>query len=166
MPNWCEGNMRIRGTKENIKKFLENEIVVIKPGEDFGSYIEVKPKMEESEYLLTIYYPIYQNKPYGDYYIRNTKRNFIFSPEIQIVWPEEEDETIVLIDHFSAAWSFKDQGWKEHAMKYNVDFRMFGYERGAEFSQVMTVSRTGKVDIKSQEYSDWYWDCPFPELGG
>ena len=73
MPNWCEGNLRIRGTKENIKNFLENEIVIIKPEEDFGSYIEVKPKMEESEYLLTIYYPIYQNKPYGDYYIKNTK---------------------------------------------------------------------------------------------
>ena len=51
-------------------------------------------------------------------------------------------------------------------MKYNVDFRMFGYERGGEFSQIMTVSRAGGIEIKSQEYSDWDWDCPFPDLGG
>lgn len=167
MPNWCEGNLRIRGTRENITKFLKNEIVVIKPGEDFGSYIEKKPKIREFEDSLIISYPGYQEGRYGDFYIRNTKRNFIYWPnEIGIIWPEDKDEIIAIIDHFRAAWSFKDQGWKEHAMKYNVDFRMFGYERRAEFSQVMTVSRTGKVDIKPKKYSDWYWDCPFPKLGG
>lgn len=167
MPNWCEGNLRIRGTKENIKKFLENEIVVIKKGEDFGSYIEEKPEIVESEDAYVISYPGYQEKRYGDFYIRNTKQNFIHWPdEIGILWPEDEDETIVFIKNFRAAWSFKDQGWKEHAMKYNVDFRMFGYERDGEFSQIMTVSRAGGINIETKRYSDWLWDCPFSNLGG
>ena len=28
MPNWCEGNIRLRGSAEAIKEFLKNELAV------------------------------------------------------------------------------------------------------------------------------------------
>jgi len=110
MPNWCEGNLRIRGTKENIKNFLKKEIVYVVPDKDeFDNYIEKTPNFEESKYSLTIY----DQNAKDCYYIRNTRRNFFFTNEIEVCWPDEEDdgEMIVVIRDYNVAWSFKDQGW-------------------------------------------------------
>lgn len=160
MPNWCEGNLRIRGTKENIKKFLENEIVYYANNTDN----EHKPVIEEDEYCMSLI----QYTGLESFYIRNTFRNFFFTNRIDIGWPDAdpEEEIVVVIDNFNSAWALRKDGWAEHAMKYNIDFRMFGFERGMEFSQVMTVLRDGTVEQETKQYDDWNWECPFPELGG
>ncbi len=165
MPNWCEGNLRIRGTKKNIENFLKNEIVyVVQDKNEFGNYIEKTPNFEEVEHYLTIY----DYNAHDAYYIRNTRRNFFFTNQIEIYWPDEEDngETIIVLDNYNVAWSFKEQGWAEHATRYNLDFRMFGFERGGQFSQIMTVARNGDLNIETKEYNDWNWECPFPNMGG
>ena len=30
MPNWCEGYLKIRGKKKDLKNFIENEIKLLK----------------------------------------------------------------------------------------------------------------------------------------
>lgn len=164
MPNWIEGNLRIRGTRKNIENFLKNEIVYVTHEKDnFDNYIEKKPNYEQESYYTTIYHPDARDC----YYIRNTRRNFLFTNQIEICWPDEEDADIVIVlKDYNVAWSFKDQGWKEHATRYNLDFRMFGFEQGMQFSQIMTVTRDGTANIETKEYDDWNWDCPFPNMGG
>lgn len=164
MPNWCEGNIRFRGTKENIKKFIENEIVyVVLRGEETQ---EVKPTKEENKYELILYPP--KGEMRDSFYFRNTRRNFIFSGSIEICWPDAEpdEEIVVCIDDFNSAWSLKEEGWVNHAKKYGIDIRMFGFERGMEFSQEMTITRHGNVETKTNKYQDWNWECPFPNMGG
>ena len=163
MANWCEGNMRLRGTKENIKKFLDNEIVYITGG--FDNYVENKPEKEETEYEYLLSLPA---GSYESFYIRNTYRNFFFTNQIEICWPDAEpdEEIVVCIDDFNSAWSLKEEGWADHAKKYGIDIRMFGFERGMEFSQVMTITRYGNVETRTTKYQDWYWECPFPNMGG
>lgn len=162
MPNWCEGNVRLRGTKENIKNFLDNEIVYVKRvGEE---YKEFKPFKEETESEYTLSLP---NEAFS-FYVRNTMRNFFFTNMIQFYWfdTEEYEEGIVVLENFNSAWSLKEQGWADHAKKYGIDIKIFGFERGMEFSQVMEITRHGNVETKTTEYSDWNWDCPCPDLGG
>lgn len=164
MPNWCEGNIRFRGTKENIKKFIENEIVyVVLHGEETQ---EVKPTKEENKYELILYPP--KGEMRDSFYFRNTHRNFIFSGTIEVCWPDEEEdkEIVVIIDNFNSAWGFNDKGWADHAKKYNIDIRMFGIEQGMQFSQIMTITRDGNVVNDVKHYDDWNWECPFPDMGG
>lgn len=164
MANWCEGNIRFRGTKENIKKFIENEIVYVILHEEEPQ--EVKPTKEENEYELILYPP--EGEMRDSFYFRNTHRNFIFSGSIEILWPDAEpnEEIVVCIDDFNAAWDFSETGWLGHAENYGIDIRMFGYERGMEFSRVMTITRDGNVDNNKIKYTNYQWDCPFPNLGG
>ena len=162
MANWCEGSLRIRGKKENIENFLKNEIVYTVY--ENNELVEKPATVEEHKNSMLIT----QDGKDDSFYIRGTYRNFFFTYQIEVYWPEhEEDEEIVInIDDFNVAWSFKEQGWPEHAEKYGIDFRMFGFEQGMEFSQVMTVTRDGSASIETKEYKNWLWECPFPNMGG
>lgn len=164
MPNWCEGNIRFRGTKKNIKNFLENELVCTVYHN--GEIKEVKPDVEQDEYEMYFYSTGGETR--DSFYFRNTKRNFIFSESIQFYWPEaeESEEIVVILDNFNAAWGFNEQGWIEHATKYNIDVRMVGFEQGMQFSETLTVTRDGKAVDDVKHYDDWNWECPFPNMGG
>lgn len=157
MPNWCEGNLRIRGKKENIRNFLKNELIC-------SDYNNPKPpEIEEDNSYIVLRHPTSDC-----FYINNTYRNFIFTNQIEAYFDnyEDDEDCIIIIDCFNSAWALRSDGWPDHAKKYNLDFRMFGYEQGMQFSQTMTVLSDGSVSEDTQEYGDWYWDCPFPNLGG
>ena len=171
MPNWCEGNIKIRGKKKNIKEFVENEIVCFvfsnteKDENGFGKYIEVKPKIDRDKWETTLCYP---SDKCHDFYIKNTHRNFFFTSMINIYWhgAEDEDEITICIDDFNSAWNLKEQGWVDHAKKYGIDIRLLGFDQGVQFSQRMTIYRDGRIENEVEQYDDWLWDCPFPNLGG
>lgn len=157
MPNWCEGNLRIRGKKNNIRNFLKNEIVCTNYEEDAKT-----PEIEEDDEYLVLH------STTNDFYINDTYRNFIFTNQIEAYFGDYEDDEdcIINIDYFNSAWALRSDGWPDHAKKYNLDFRMFGYEQGMQFSQVMTILNDGSVNTDTTNYNNWYWDCPFPNMGG
>lgn len=170
MPNWCEGNVRLRGTKENIKKFIENEIVytVLDRDSKEFAYKEVKPNIEHTDWETFLTPP---DSDCHDFYIRGTHRNFFFVSQLEICWPDAEpdEEIIICINDFNSAWSLKEQGWVEHARNYNIDIRLFGFEQGMEFSQILTIYKDGSIDEDVHEYNSyekWMWECPFPNMGG
>ena len=157
MPNWCEGSLRIRGNKDDIRNFVKNEIVC-------SDYNETKkPEIEESENYIVLRHPTRDC-----FYINDTYRNFFFTNQIEVDFDnyDEDEDCIVNIDSFNSAWALRSDGWVNHAEKYNLDFRMFGYEQGMQFSQIMTILRDGSVSEETQDYKDWMWDCPFPNMGG
>ena len=168
MPNWCEGNIRFRGKRKDIKDFLMNEIVVnsIK-GKDYG-IVESKPTIKDDGYQIVMTKP-----EHSWFYIRTTHRNF-FETKVLEIWlddePEEDKETIVCVDNFRAAWSFERcDAWKELAKKYNMDVKMVGFERGMIFSQIKTIYRDGTVKDETKEFhdwNDWMWNATLPNNGG
>ena len=168
MPNWCEGNIRFRGKREDVKRFLMNEIVEVTFSHDDGT-IESTPNIEDRGFELLIT----KAKEHSWFYINTTHRNF-FETDVIEIWlddePEDHKETIVCVGDFRAAWSFdKCDAWKEFAKKYNMDVKMVGYERGMLFSQIKTIYRDGiiKDEIKEFEnYNDWMWNATLPNNGG
>ena len=170
MPNWCEGNIRFRGKREDIKKFCLNEIVALayeKKG-DHCLTVEKKPTIEDQGYELLI-----TREDHEWLYIKTTHRNF-FETKVIEIWlddePEDDKETIVCVDNFRAAWSFdRCDAWKELAKKYNMDVKMVGFESGMEFSQIKTIYRDGTVKDEIKEYNDWndwMWNAILPNNGG
>lgn len=165
MPNWCEGNIRFRGKQENIKSFLMNEIVYCEMVDH--ETVEEKPMIKDDGYMVLI------SKPdHSWFYIRNTVRNFLDDDVLEI-WLDAEDsndEIIVCIDNFKAAWSFERcDAWKDFAEKYCMDVKLTGYEKGMLFSQTKTIFRDRTVKDEIKEYkdtADWMWNCPQPNNGG
>ena len=167
MPNWCEGNIRIKGKQKDIKRFLMSEIVCCKYEKDFTT-VELMPKVKDDDYSMTFEKPCESSW----FYFRNTARNFIES-ELFEVWCEAEnpeEEIIVCIDNFKAAWSFERcKAWKDFTKQYNIDVKMFGYDQGMMFSQIKTILRDGTEKEEVKEYAswqEWMWNCPQPNNGG
>ncbi len=167
MPNWCKGNIRFRGTYENIKRFLMNEIVACK-NENY-EVVEEKPIINEDECCLILSLPTEHHW----FYFKNTRRHFIDGDEPVEIWMDKDDEIggqlVVCIDRFKAAWSFQhDSAWIDFAKKYDMDVKMWGQERGMLFEQVKIILRDGTVkeEVKEYEPGRWDWDCPMPNYGG
>lgn len=169
MPNWCEGNIRFRGTYENIKRFLMNEIVACKYGTETGETIEEKPIIEDDDYRLIFTLPTERHW----FYFRNTRRHFIDGENPVEIWIDKDSaiggQLVVCVDRFKAAWSLQHhEAWLDIAKRYDIDVKMWGYERGMNFEQVKIILRDGTVkeEMKEYEWDRWAWECPMPNFGG
>ena len=166
MPNWAEGNLRIRGTNENIVEFLREELVwctydpkefpVIVEVDDYG-YVEIKKPQEllDNKKIL--------GEPY--LYIKDTRRNFVDIVN-DLYINLDNDTNTVIISGFRAAWNCHFEPYLEKAVKHNVDIKIVTYERGMEFHQIIEIVGGKLVRDECIEYSDFEWECEFPDMGG
>ena len=168
MPNWCEGNIRVRGTYDNIVNLFGENLVTVKYDGGQSTYIPAKVIREES------YTHIQMDKGEGfgwcDFYIKDTHRNFIDGTSFEI-WDETDGgEMVFVLDGFRSAWSFSNpvshEAYENMAKKYNVDIKLFGIEQGCRFMQEVAYYRDGAKEENVTEYEDWDWKCPFPRMGG
>ena len=164
MPNWCEGTLRIRGTMNSLKNFLENGVqpvtflgddkkaLQISLSED-GTCLEVRDGNGDF------------NLGGGSIWLKWTRRHFI-EPDYIEVYTEDVASPTVLAVPFKAAWAIDPEQLREISEHFKVDFRVFGIERGMEFCQNIEII-DGKITKEEEiQYEDWYWDCPFPNMGG
>lgn len=133
MANWVKGKLKIRGKPEDIKRWVEEclHCYFTKWFRD-GSYedelvddavvFEHDPKAREMR-LDTI----------EDAYIEGTKRNFVEKGVYGDSY--REDEKPILVVSMKAAWNVDETPYIEMSKKYNVDFRVYGYEMGLEFNR-------------------------------
>ena len=169
MPNWCEGNIRLRGKRNAILEFLKNELeytgyerLIEKPIigtlEIKDEYGEVTVRMPEDK----------RNLLFASIYIKGTRRNFIDDKDV-VVYMDNEDsdsEHTVCIDRIRAAWGFFAKPYLEKAKKYGIDIRIVAFERGMQFSQEIEIVDGEIVEDREIKYDDWTWECPMPNMGG
>ena len=148
MPNWAEGSLKLRGKCENIasalKEMLLNDTVTLE---------------EEWDGDLLVFN---NTAPYFD--INKTRRAFINQNQIE-VWLEEEF-CIVELDNFQQAWSAIPENYQEISSKFDVDIKIFTFERGMEFTQEIEISKGEIIKNVCYEYDDYQWEVPFSKLGG
>lgn len=169
MPNWIEGVLKVRGTRENIEKF-------VKEGIDYNDYKFEIAKNEEGKFEAIREIPVPRQceikiddydifvEKVEDLHIKGTRRMFVNANTIEGWWRQKENE-ILCID-VRQAWAFIADNLKQLSEKYNLDFCVFGTERGMEFCQFVEV--IGGEVVKDQEikFDDFEWECPDPRLGG
>lgn len=171
MPNWSEGNIRIRGNWKNIMEFLKNELVYVGSDIKTGDTIEFEPVVE-----LTSYGEVIVSKPkamedrkdslgWTCLYVKDTRRNFI--EEIGGVYLDQHKETTILfLDECRAAWGFQSEPYLEKARKHDVDIKIIAYECGMEFKQVIEIVDGEIVQDEDITYEDWDWEAEWPNMGG
>lgn len=157
MPNWIEGTLKLRGKREDIKRFFDE-------GLEASSWAD--PKDREDQVMD------YSGENYISYGLKNlpcikgTRRAFIQNQEIEM-----DDEEGVLCLDVKQAWGFScnesdlDQ-WKAISDEYNLDLKLFGVECGMQFTQEVIIIRGRSPIVNVTKYENWDWDCPFPRMGG
>jgi hypothetical protein len=154
MPNWICGDLKVRGTKENIKKFLIEGLI------STGS--KIRPEIIRDD---TWKFSIRSNTDY--FYIKDTRRSFIEKEEIHTYindWEDDEERVIVL--EYKSAWGIDVVGLVNLSKEFNIDFKILGFELGMEFNQDVEIIK-GEV-IKNEEitFDDYEWECIRPHIGG
>ena len=147
--------MKLRGKREDIIRFLDNEI------EPNSSGLECVEKVAEKDYAEYTFN--------HDPHVKGTRRMFFDNQTIYM----EDDDARVCID-VRQAWGFTpregkddEQVWLDFSEKYNIDIKLFGIESGFCFTQELIVLRGSKRVINNvKEYEDWFWECPLPNMGG
>ncbi len=160
MPNWCEGDLKIRGNFKNVAQWCRENINIYGFSLDNGSYLDknnpAKIEVSENEEEIKIIVP-------KTAYIEHTKRNFI---EEGTYWGFEYDGIIRLVLHIKAAWDFESKPYVEMSQKFGIDFSFYGFERGAEFNREVIIEN-GELKVNNDiTYDDYFWECPCPDLGG
>lgn len=168
MPNWCEGNMRLRGRPEAIIDFLKNEITCVahKPGS--FDVEERKPEVKDFYGDIVLKFPVEMDDMiFKKFYIKGTRRNFLKSGNDITVYVNDGAEiTTSYVPDFVAAWGILPEPYVEKSKKYGIDIKIFGFEKGMQFHQVVEVVNGELIRDEEITYDDWNWDCPMSDMGG
>lgn len=165
MPNWCRGVLKVRGSVENVSKFLLEGIdyndyqytpIISKDGTTTLEEIaipreKVKKEIDDQGVCITCTEGLY---------IKGTRRMFISSDDIDCYRTD-----LIFID-VEQAWCIEAKDLAKISSKYGVDLRIFATESGMEFCQEIEVIN-GEITIDREvPYSDFVWEAPDPRIGG
>lgn len=164
MPNWCKGTLKIRGKKEDIVNFLEMGTCFLN---SFLELKEINPEVKlNGEYVLEIK-NINKEKGMDSLYIRGTHRNFIDPIESEVyLYRRNEKESIIYFKNFKAAWKIDENGLRIISKAFNIDFKIYGFEKGSEFNQDIEIVKGEIVKNKIIKFNNYQWECTNPEIGG
>lgn len=146
MPNWCEGTLKVRGTLDNVRRFMEKGINWA------PSELVVKDYDDELEFSV---------RDTCWRWIKGTKRHFVVVDEDMYFI---EGHTLFL--HLNAAWCVSAEDLQTVCQTYGIDMKVEAYERGMEFGQIVEIVSGEIIRDEDIDYPDYEWDCPCPTLGG
>lgn len=115
MPNWCEGSLKVRGTKENLTRFILEGLHPV------GFLGEERERLSKNEYG-----DIDSNETC---WIENTRRGFVKGVEVYFS-EYEDDEIFVAVFDSKFAWGISADELLKTCEKYHVDMKIHGFERG------------------------------------
>lgn len=148
MPNWCEGWVKFRGTKENLMKFIQSEFNGSEPELDCD---ELMPNISDRYTFL------------------NSLRRAVIESDSDCedyICFDDNDIGIFAIK-IKNAWNVIGQGYDELAKKYKLDIKGKCYERGMEFIEEFEYNSNGdEILYKVHEFTNYQWECECPTLGG
>lgn len=163
MPNWVEGKLKIRGKPEDIKRWVEECLHCYTTnwlGD--GAHTELVKgavRFERDPDSEEMY--LYVDK---SAHIEGTRRNFVEKGEYVDLC--EEGKKSILVVSMKAAWNIEEQPYIEMSKKYNLDFRVYGYEMGMEFNKEIEIVEGEIATYRLIQFKDYKWECPDPKLGG
>ena len=167
MPNWAEGNIRLRGKRDNILSFLRSELIAV--DDNFGTARPISIKENRGGWSIILRKPsgtcnhLYFKGSDGQY-IMNLDSN---DAEIELSdGPNKNVDQIAVVEDFNGAWDVDRNIFQHYATTYKIDIRVFVWEQGMCWSTIGTFYRDGKIDSESKQYSNWLWDSPLPYYGG
>ena len=163
MPNWCEGNIKIRGKKKDVIEFLENEILKMYMINLFEERKAENIKMEHNGFSYV--YELEGDKNY--LYLKDSARCFVEQNIIEIyIYSDSNKAPTYLTLNIKQAWGIDEKLFEKLSKKYNLDFNIYASEKGMEFEQYITIIDGKITRNETKKYDDFYFEAINPELGG
>lgn len=145
MPNWCVGDLKVRGEIKNVTDFLTSCIEGCSADIDKYGTLEVENVRGKA--------------------INGARRVFIDNCDYVIEGIETPSGCIVVLP-ISAAWVLSPPEMMSLSKKFNVDFRFYGFEYGQEFNQELEIIKGDLTLDKCTNFDDYLWESPRPLAGG
>ena len=138
MPNWCVGTLRVRGTKENLTKFV---LEGLQPVTYIGEVLEAL-KMDDDNGRVKC----------SRCWIKGTRRGFILDLDVFTYdWNDEGKIAIGLEAEF--AWGISSEELLNSCKQYGVDMRIHAFECGMCFNQIIEyIVRLERENCGLKEY--------------
>ena len=144
MPNWCEGTFKVRGTLSDVERFVRENML--------DTIISITKSEGDLELELS-----------GEAYVKDSNRMFIY-PGYYYSFDKNGKNTLTL--QFKAAWRVYIDPFVKMSKDYNVDIKIYGFEKGSEFNQDIVIVNGEVIKNDIITFNDYQWECPFPDLGG
>ena len=144
MPNWVEGTFKVRGTLSDVERFVRENML--------DSIISITKSEGDLELELS-----------GEAYIKDSNRMFIY-PGYYYSFDKNGKNTLTL--QFKAAWQVYIDPFVKMSKDYDVDIKIYGFEKGSEFNQDIVIVNGEVIKNDIITFNDYQWECPFPDLGG
>lgn len=147
MANWCEGDLRIRGTVKQIREFMRLAV----DADDIKKYIETDTQL--NVYLKKV-----------STHIMGSQATFVMG-EICITANRPSERK-------SAALAYSARGDVEAnillalARESGVDIKLYAFERGQQFNRNIEIIGGKLVKDETIEFDDYDWECICPLIGG
>ena len=136
MPNWIEGTLKLRGKREDIKKFLDEGLVTVKD-------------------------QVFDNSKDG-YFVKDTRRAFI---ESNFLYTEKYEGTVCMNvkqawEFDVEDWAHISETYNLDLKLCGIECGM----QFCQVIAIHKPGKV--VKDKTIQYADWVWECPFPFMGG
>lgn len=170
MPNWIEGTIKVRGTKDDVLSFLNNKLKAYPLSislEDPEPLPHEKWGFEIDDTWAPDFYEVSWNAEYQPH-IDGSRRAFITGNHAYI--DTTFDEVIAVFD-IKQAWAFtpdetETERWEKLSRECNIDIRLYGLECGMQFGEEIEIIKGKTTMFNVFSYKDYNWECPFPLMGG
>lgn len=160
MPNWCTGDLKVRGRYKDIREFLSKEMMIL-GGSIFNRTYE-EPIIDEKCGISI-------DVGKQGMWFRNAYRSY-FENDIDIWIDEEEKESgnilTMNLGKLQTAWGTDTKALTVLSKQYNLDFKIYAYERGMEFNIDFEVHKGEVIKNNEIKFDDYTWECTNPEIGG
>lgn len=157
MPNWAKGVLKVRGSGRAIANYLEDVCAYVnEDGENIDAVVDVdtvtyKCSIKPSESNLSNYI-----------YLCDTKQAFIDCKEVDVYLSDYRDnQYVVELPNFKQAWAVDVNNFIRLSKKHGVDIKIFGYERGLQFTQEIEILQGEIIKDERINIKNWAWDVPF-----
>lgn len=161
MPNWCEGNLKVRGKRSKIINFIRNTLV----GIDYCFY----------EKEIPIELEFFRNSAIGSIKTED-ERYYLYFKESKMLFPigtikfnlcDNEEDNQVLFFGIRQAGDFDVNYLRKLSKVNDVDLRVVGYESEKKFTHEIEIEKGRIIKNITKKYGDeWDWKIDNPSLGG
>ena len=104
----------------------------------------------------------------GSFYIKDAGGSLIDNEIIETCineW-EDNDERVIVLEDYKSAWGINVEGLVESSLKFNIDFKILGFELGMEFNQDVEIVKGEVIKNEKITFDDYEWECIRPHIGG
>ena len=162
MPNWVEGVVKFRGKYNDLKKFLEEELIEVDV-----DFTQDPPQSITSNNVTIDEYGDIQGISVSNTWFKTFKRAYINEMWSYSIYEYDGSIDKIFCANVKSAWNLSINEILEVANLYHIDIKGYMFESGMCFERDFEVDRDGNI-IKDDtiEHNNYTWDSINPLIGG